>query len=73
MNGNEAAQHRALQVRNQVTGRVDTYKGDQVYSIQPIGIVVASGTIRFFYPWQVVSHFSYHNDDVAARKVIQGY
>jgi hypothetical protein len=74
MDGNEAAQRRLLLVKSPtVTSGYADYHGDQVYSIRELGVVVASGQTRIFYPWNRVVSFTYHNDDIAARKVIQGF
>ena len=73
LNGNEASQRREVIVMHPHCDKRETYRGDQVYSITEKGIVIAVMSSRIFYPWSRVIQFTYHNDDVNARKVIQGY
>lgn len=74
LNENEAAQKREVTVLHPHTSNLKvTFRGNEVYSVIEKGITIVQGTYRYFYPWHRVVLFVYHNDDVAARKVIQGY
>jgi hypothetical protein len=72
MDQNEASQRRELRYRA-VDGTLITTKGDSVYSVTPIGVVIAVMNTRILIPWHNITDFTYHTQDVAARKVIQGY
>lgn len=72
LDGRQAADRREATVQLHL-GKIKHYNGPEIYSIGPLGIVIAVGPSRILYPWQVVVSFTYHHDDIPARKVIQGY
>lgn len=73
MNQNEASLRREVVIKKPFTDEYQTYSGNAVYSITPRGIVIAHRALRIFYPWHQVARFSYHTQDVEARKQIQGW
>ncbi len=73
MHDNEAARRRAATVMHPFTGVVKEYLGDQIYSVTEKGLVISVSETKMFYPWNRVTSFSYHTQDTAACKVIQGF
>jgi hypothetical protein len=76
MTEQEAIARREVTVKHIVTGAIEKYTGEQVYSITDKGIVVVFGpnfTTRHLYPWHRIESFVYHSQDSEARKKIQGF
>lgn len=70
---NEASKYREAVVLHPFTDQKTDYKAGSILQVTGKGIVIAVGTSRTFYPWNRVTQFTYHHDDVEARRVIQGY
>lgn len=73
MNQDEASQQRFVFIKNNLTDKFESYAGDQVFSVTEKGVVIAVMSTRILYPWHRIDHFTYHTQDVSARKAIQGY
>jgi hypothetical protein len=73
LDGYEASLLREVVILDPLTSESQMFRGSSVYSVTPLGIVVAVGKTHIFYPWHRIHRFNYHFEDLAARQVIQGF